>query len=302
MSVEVANCEAILDEIRKSKVELKNCIEASEARVLLEVSALKNKIKCLEEENEELKARLDHLERRSCKYSLVVFGMNRRLPSVSTKSVAAVLSELLGLHLIDNDFRDAYLLGSGANCPIKVELLYQRKRAEILGNARKLKGTGVSVSQDLTHNQLCQLRALREHLSRLRKTSTAKSYIRGNKLYLDGAAYTLQDLENLDTETAVGHKASNSAPSTPVGKVDDNRSRHCEASGNTARRVTPTNLRGNQDDTSTSTIATPPAGSIPGTAAGSRIADVSKGGAYKSAETSKDNNTYSRPRRRGGRQ
>ncbi|KAG5900603.1 hypothetical protein JTB14_017458 [Gonioctena quinquepunctata] len=110
----------ILDEIQKSKDELKNTIIAK-----VENSALKNKLEILERDN-----KLNNI--------VIFFGLNKTNEEVQANTIADELKKLL-----------------------EIELSHQKK--QILKNAAKLKGTKITISNDLTIKQREDFRTLRHH-------------------------------------------------------------------------------------------------------------------------------------------
>ncbi|KAK9875233.1 hypothetical protein WA026_007628 [Henosepilachna vigintioctopunctata] len=177
----------IYEEIISSKQEVKNTIAASEARLLLEIQELKIRVDALEEENSELKRNIDY--------------------------VCEELKRLLDVEVAESDVSDCFPLGNGQNCPVKIELLTNIKKRQIFSNLKKLKGTGIAVSHDLTRRQREELHGLKKHLLRARANSSKKSFIRGNKLFVGKKEYTLGELER-DIED---HQ-SNGAPPAPQPK------------------------------------------------------------------------------------
>lgn len=69
----------LYNEIVNSKIELKTVIEASEARLLMTVESLNEKIRHLEKENQNLKSKVEILERNSKKNGILVFGLKKRV-------------------------------------------------------------------------------------------------------------------------------------------------------------------------------------------------------------------------------
>lgn len=67
--------------------------------------------------------------------------------------ICTELRQLLGIDIIDTDINDIYPLRKDINKPIKVELMSYLKKTYIIQNCYKLKGTNISIAQDLTDIQ-----------------------------------------------------------------------------------------------------------------------------------------------------
>lgn len=200
----------LFEEIVSSKNEVKNTIAASEFRLLLEIQTLKNKVASLTEENEKLKRIVESAEQKNRRNNLVIFGLRKPPAGNLLDYIGEQIHQLLGVTVAESDVNDYYTLGNSDISPIKIEFLSNLKKKQILSNAKKLKGTGVSIAHDLTIAQREELKILRKFLLQARANSTKKSYIKGNTLVVGLKTYTLEELEE-----STGITASNSAPSTP---------------------------------------------------------------------------------------
>lgn len=200
----------LYEEIVRNRSELKNSIEASEARLLMKIESLNNKIRTLEKEKLELSNKVELLERESKKKNLVIFGLNRNPREVSAASICREIKQLLNVQLIESDISNIFTLGNVENSPIKLELVSYLKKREILQNCHKLKGTKTYIVHDLTEKQRSDNKILRTHLHQARE-HTKDSYIKGNRLYVNSIEYKVEDL--LYEEDS--KQKNNSAPPTP---------------------------------------------------------------------------------------
>lgn len=198
------------------KNELKNAIEASEARVLLKLETVNKKVTKLEKENKQLKDKIEILERQHKRNNIIIFGINKPAHEISAEYICHEINSLLEINLVEEDISDVYPLGRTANRPIKVELLSQLKKKSIIRNCNKLKGKNVSIAHDLTLAQREEAKILRKHLLVARETEENRCYIKGNKLIINNIPYTTRDLEQLqEVEEHTSKKETNSAPPTP---------------------------------------------------------------------------------------
>lgn len=201
----------IYEEIVKSRNELRGSIEASEVRVLLKIESLNSRIRTLEKENRQLKNKVEILDRESRRNNLVIFGLNSVPREVSVDFISSQIKQLLDVQLDESNINNLYKLGNAENSPIKLELVSMLKKREILLNCRKLKGSKIYIANDLTEKQRGEYKILREHLSRAREDTENSCYIKGNKLYVNNVAYTVEDLK-YETEP---EPRSYSSPPTP---------------------------------------------------------------------------------------
>ncbi|CAG9815996.1 unnamed protein product [Phaedon cochleariae] len=173
-----ASMKLLLDEMKQNKEESKNAIQASECRLQLTIEDLKKEIVTLEKENSKLQNKVELIERNNKRNNIIVFG-----------------------------------LGKHKNCPVKIEFISYLKKNTIFQKISNLKNTGIAIAHDLTQNQQEEFKILKSHLRGVRKDNSKKSYLRGNKLIVDGIEYTAEDLqerENILREHTI------SEPSTPT--------------------------------------------------------------------------------------
>lgn len=201
----------LLAEIKTLRTELKHFIEASETRVLLKLESVNEKVKLLERENEQLKHKLELLERNVKKNSLLIYGLKLEEYN-SPDKICETLSHLLQININPSDINEYYMLNIPYN-PLKVNLISNLKKKEILDNCRKLKGSDIFIRHDLTYIQRQEQKILRDHLKIARENNEIKSYIRGNKLYIGEKEYSFENLKN------ISNKRPNSEPSTPAATL-----------------------------------------------------------------------------------
>ena len=129
-----------------------------------EVQSLTSSMKKLDSKIEAFENRANDLEQYSRRNSVRVFGV----PETSTEStdnlVLNVVSDRLGCTMtkadIDRSHRSGKPRSDNKPRPILVKLCSYRMKAELIKDRRKLKGSGISIQEDLTqfnHKLLMQL-------------------------------------------------------------------------------------------------------------------------------------------------
>lgn len=83
-----------------------------------------------------------------------------------------------------------------------------------------MKGKNISIAHDQTQQQIQDGKILRTHLKLSREKGIKDSYIKGEKLYVNGTVYTVEDLSNIQTPEP--NKQGNSAPHTPIPEKHSN--------------------------------------------------------------------------------
>ncbi|CAG9815510.1 unnamed protein product [Phaedon cochleariae] len=141
----------------------------------------------------------------------VVAIIKAQLPSFTTRKYGLVV-EWSGKKASTPIFTVEESESKHNEAPLKVELLSIVKKKSILQNSSKLKNTGIAIANDLTEQQREENKVLKKGLLHCRKTTTEKSYIKGNKLYVGDEPYTAEELIDIDLGE---DKKPKSAPQTP---------------------------------------------------------------------------------------
>lgn len=129
------------------------------------------------------------------------------------KTICEQLGGLLEIEISTQEINSYYWLENVQNNPVKIDLISNIKKSEILKNSFRLKGSGLNIVQDLTVQQRAETKKLRTYLKKARENPNNRSFIKGNKLHINKQIYTLDELEN-SAEKSFGRPIS--APSTPT--------------------------------------------------------------------------------------
>lgn len=207
----------LYDEILNNRTEIRNIIEASEARLLLKLEEANRKILHLEEENLNLKNKVEFLDREIRRNNIAVFGLNKLQNSeINENFICKELNRVLGTNLRESDICNIFPLGKTEKCPVRIKLRNHQQKREIFKNCYKLKGCRLSITNDLTIEQQKQHSILRRHLT-LTRLDNRKSIIRGNKLIVDNITYSVEDLLKVEEDKESKTRSNtNSAPPTPT--------------------------------------------------------------------------------------
>ncbi|KAJ8942944.1 hypothetical protein NQ314_009856 [Rhamnusium bicolor] len=118
----------LYEEIIKSREDLNNAIQASETTVIPKVESLNRKVIKLEEENQELRARIELLERNSKNNNIDIFGLEISSRESLVELVFQELKRTLCIDITEIDINNIYPLGNSANSPIKIEFVSELKK------------------------------------------------------------------------------------------------------------------------------------------------------------------------------
>lgn len=192
-----------------------------------EVKEVKQKVLILEAENNTLKERLQTIERTLRKNNVVFYGIEE-IENETFEHLAYQIKNLLKEKLAVDppiiEFTNIFRLGKASNKkrPILVKLLSYETKINILKNKTKLKGTGIFISEDLSKENREERNILVKNLKEARGKNKQAS-IRGNRIIIEGEAYTSEELQNnqnnLQTNgyySPPAARKTTSEPSTPV--------------------------------------------------------------------------------------
>lgn len=158
------------------------------------------KTKDIEKKYNDLKIKYEKLEKSSRKNNLIIFGVN--IPEAETllEYTLHILNERLGLVLSENDVNDIYTIGKKTdNKPIILKLVSYLKKATILKNVKKLKGSHIFISEELNLEERKERKILVQHLKQA-KERNLNAFIKGNKLVLNDKLYTAKQLVEEEEE------------------------------------------------------------------------------------------------------
>lgn len=156
------------------------------------------------------------MEVKNRRNNIVLFGIQREIVN-DTPTLCQKLKELLKINISEKDINNTYCLGNKDNSPIKIELISQLKKRQILDNTKHLKGSKIYIAHDLTKkHQQEELKVLKAHLRIIREEEPeVNSYIRGNKIFINYKGYSITELENGAYHIKT-RRRTNSTPASPI--------------------------------------------------------------------------------------
>lgn len=233
----VAKVVKAVTEANKKTIEEANTKQSEDIKVYInkEVSELKQKFdeelnrKALEWDikYKRLQDKYEKLEKELRKNNIIVFGLDAPARNLD-KFITDSLNQLLNINLTSSDINNVYTLGKQTGKkPVIVKFVSYLRKQEVLRNAKKLKGSNISIAEELTLEERKENKILAQHLKKAR-SKKLNAFIKNQTLFVNGQKYTAKQLveeeENTDTEDEIQENnteeileqtKSISAPSTP---------------------------------------------------------------------------------------
>jgi len=178
----------------------------------------------LQAENTELRKRIVIQDEIIKRKNILVFGLEETENSLE-QVVLDFLSIKLQIKITSNELDDFYRIGdktSNKRRPILIKFLREKTAKQVLKHAKNLKGSGISIAQDLPLEKRTEKKILYDFL-KVAKEKKFSAKIQHNKLHINKDVYTIETLKHLDKQSflePIVNKATlfpnNSAPPTPT--------------------------------------------------------------------------------------
>lgn len=219
-----------IDELKK--------ISGSQAAGLEEA---KQKIKELTVENESLKKRVEFLDRETRRNNVILFGIKEVDRRLLASHLIDLVSQKLGIGLRLEDINGVTYLGKQQDNkprPVKLELISNLKKAEIFRNVRKLKGTGISLSDDLAKEERAERKLVYHRFKEAKDQGRSAKLVRGGVI-IDDKKYRYGELKGtggstkLNPDTQVTDNTERSTQDFSGTAVGGTASRHIHRGANT---------------------------------------------------------------------
>lgn len=218
--------QSVADSNKEIKEDIKTIKEelSSQNQNIIE---LNKKVESLEIENKELHKSLEAAKNIIKKNNIVIFGIPDEQDTNIRGELHKLFKEQLEVEVFEEDIDNLYRVGAVRTDkprPVILEFVRNTVKQQIFSNVRKLKGSGISISNDLTPEKRNQQRVLLKHLKAARlKNYNAK--ILKDKLIVDGITYSYEDLVETD-KLDISHNnillipsGNRSAPETPTTRI-----------------------------------------------------------------------------------
>lgn len=212
-----ATADVVLEEVRRMTRELKSFIEAVETRISNKVEEISKRITSLEKENLLVLDKLEELDRKGRENSVIIFGLKHPKQIIPIDFITGELKKVVGVDVKDTDLNNYYPLGKTDSCPIKVDFVSFLKKSQVLRQSKLLKGTTVTIANDMTVKQRLESSVLRKHLQIAKQDQNSNCFIKKNRLHVNDQVYTVEQLE-IPSDTVEELEVA-SAPGTSVAST-----------------------------------------------------------------------------------
>lgn len=212
----------------KHAEDIKNYIKTEVEQIKESINREVEKGKELEKNFLELKNKYKLLEKELRRNNIIVFNLGYEEGNDILKFTLQKLNQLLEVNIKEEAVNNIYAIGKKKrNRPIIVKFTSNLTKQAVLKNCRKLKGTNISISEELTLEERRKQKILRQHLKEAR-AKKLNAYIKGENLYINEEIYNAEELilnerdsdnelENNDNVSEEPEtQKSSSAPPTPL--------------------------------------------------------------------------------------
>lgn len=198
---------------RKLTEEIKNDI-------IITLEGFSKKIDETIEQNLLLQKKCASLERKIRKNNIIIFGLVPQKETLLSDTLGS-LNQFLELTLSKSDINNIYTIGNSDKPPIVIEFLSFLTKSEIFKNIQKLRGTGVSITNDLSVEDRKEQKILYSHLKTARQQNL-QAKISGNRLIIDSNPYTAEQLQHLEAISEINStEQSSDTVETPQSKLSN---------------------------------------------------------------------------------
>lgn len=185
--------------LKEGVAELKEEIKTEIAEIKTILTEESKKRREIETKQIEIEKRVSHIEKTLRKNNIVIFGLQPNEENVLSYTIEQ-LNQLLTLNINTLHINNLIPLGKAENNPpILVQFTSFLTKLEVLKQCKKLKGTGVYICEDLSKEERENRKILEKHQKQAR-SKNLNAYIRNNKLVVNNDVYTIEELQNLESD------------------------------------------------------------------------------------------------------
>lgn len=192
------------------------------------IKEIKNENKVLHARNSLLEKQINVLNRKIRENNLIIFNLPENENAQLIDLVVDFIGKTIGVSLEPQEINNVFRVGKlqkgdkTRQRPVVLKLTTFLKKAKILENVGKLKGTSVSIGEDLSKEDRQKQKVIYEHYRDARSKGYSAKILACDTVLINGNKYKYEDLEK-PTE-GVNHgqvrRKSYSAPSSPVHRED----------------------------------------------------------------------------------
>ncbi|XP_031334052.1 uncharacterized protein PF11_0207-like [Photinus pyralis] len=177
-----------------------------------QIQEIRNENQQLKKENEELKTTIAHqndkigyLEREIKKNNLIIHGVKEmeNENELQLKEATRIILREMGINeAVEAEISEIYRIGKPENNktrPVFIKIKNHGLKVQIIKHAKNLRGTEIYISEDYPKHIIETRRTLIPYMKKTRETGH-HSYIKYDKLMVNGEEYKLEELEVQEPE------------------------------------------------------------------------------------------------------
>lgn len=173
------------------KTETLNAVRELSEKFETEMATVNEEISELKKSNDELREKVDQLENANRKNNIVVFGLPEVVNNDPVNDITTLAQENLNVVINIEDIEQAYRIGTTpGRRPLLVSFSKYKSKLSIMENVYKLKGSLISINDDLTP----KARAIKKRLVKCAREARDCGFnvkIRDNGLIINGNKISL---------------------------------------------------------------------------------------------------------------
>ncbi|XP_008487928.1 uncharacterized protein LOC103524675 isoform X1 [Diaphorina citri] len=182
-----------MDEYFKSESFKKIIEDAVQNAVEKKFKEMEEKVKHLEEENEKLTNQIDDLEQYGRRNNIKIYGIQKVDPKNLEKEVVKEINEKAGASIVSSQIEACHYLDKNKTSVI-VRFVSRKTRDDVYYLKKNLKGTRISITEDLTKKKYQLLKECQKHFEK-RSLWTKYGVV---KLHLNGKVHNIKNMKALE--------------------------------------------------------------------------------------------------------
>jgi hypothetical protein len=207
-----------LDQLFTLNTSMQNTLTASTTELKGQLTSVENKVLSIDDKISnvsidlahatqsisELENKVDLLENKNRENNIIIFGISEA-SNIKDENICDIIIQLcadkLNINISINDINKCHRFGTfklNKKRPVLLSLVHNRIKSNIFSNVKNLKGTGISICDDLTPTARAHKKIVYDALVQAQNTGI-KNVKRGkNFLIIDGKKIYLEELSKVD--------------------------------------------------------------------------------------------------------